>query len=300
MSEGFLNKLKHFYDKRYRILMIIPFIVLFISVFLVAHKVVTTGDFMNRGVSLKGGITTNIFSVEGIEAIEFEEYLQSKFPGKDISVRISKNPGKADGFIIDADIIEEAETEEYNKVIEEKLNIKQGVDFNSNIMSSSLGSSFFKETIRAIVLAFIFMSIVVFAYFRVPTPSLAVILCVLSDIITTLAVVNLLEIKLSTAGIAAFLMLIGYSVDTDVLLSTRLLKEKDGTVIERLIGAMKTGLTMNITTLAAIIVGLSFAKSEVLIQIMTILLIGLVCDIMYTWLQNVGILRAYLDRKKHP
>lgn len=297
MSEGFKHRLKHFYDKRYKGLMIIPFIILFISVFLVAQKVIVTGDFINRGVSLKGGVTTNIFSVEGIEAVEFEDFLKSEFPGKDISVRISKNPGRADGFIIDADISEEEETKEFNKAIEERLGIRQGVDFNSNIMSPSLGASFFRETIKSIILAFVFMSIVVFLYFRVPVPSMAVILCVLSDIITTLAVVNLLGIKLSTAGIAAFLMLIGYSVDTDILLSTRLLKEKEGTVIERLLGAMKTGITMSVSTLAAITVGLIFAKSDVLIQIMTILLIGLICDIIYTWLQNVGILRIYIDRK---
>jgi preprotein translocase subunit SecF len=77
------------------------------------------------------------------------------------------------------------------------------------------------------------MGLVVFFYFRSIAPSLAVILEAFSDIIVTLAIFNLTGIKLSTAGIAAFLMLIGYSVDTDILLSTRVLKRKDGTVMER-------------------------------------------------------------------
>jgi len=55
-------------------------------------------------------------------------------------------------------------------------------------------------------------------------PSSCVILAAVSDIISTIAVTNLLGLKMSTAGIAALLMLIGYSVDTDILLTTKVLK----------------------------------------------------------------------------
>jgi len=54
--------------------------------------------------------------------------------------------------------------------------------------------------------------------------------------------------KLSTAGIAAFLMLIGYSVDTDILLSSHLLKRKEGGMWVRLHSAFKTGIMMSVTT----------------------------------------------------
>jgi preprotein translocase subunit SecF len=103
--------------------------------------------------------------------------------------------------------------------------------------------------------------------------------------------------KLGTAGIAAFLMLIGYSVDTNILLSTKVIKRKEGTVLERIFGAMKTGLMMSTTTICAITVALIFTQSEVIRQIMTILLIGLLVDLVNTWIQNVGILRIYLERK---
>ena len=103
--------------------------------------------------------------------------------------------------------------------------------------------------------------------------------------------------RLSTAGIAAFLMLIGYSVDTDILLSTRVLKRKEGTEMERIYGAMKTGITMSVTTLTAVSMALIFTQSEIIKQIMIILLIGLLVDLINTWIQNVGILRLYLERK---
>ena len=92
-------------------------------------------------------------------------------------------------------------------------------------------------------------------------------------------------------------MLIGYSVDTNILLSTRVLKRKEGTEMERFYGAFKTGIMMSSTTLIALTVALIFTQSEIIKQIMIILIIGLLIDLINTWIQNVGILRLYLERK---
>jgi len=105
-------------------------------------------------------------------------------------------------------------------------------------------------------------------------------------------------IKLGTAGIVAFLLLIGYSVDTDILLTVRVLKRKEGHYMDRIFSSIKTGLTMNLTTLAAVIVALIISQSEIITQIMTILLIGLIVDSINTWIQNVGILRLYMEHKE--
>jgi preprotein translocase subunit SecF len=143
------------------------------------------------------------------------------------------------------------------------------------------------------------MAIVVFITFRSPSPVFAVILCAFSDIIVTLAIFNLTGIKLGKGGIAAFLMLIGYSVDTDILLSTKVLKRKGGTLMERIYSAMGTGLAMNITTIVAVTAAIIFTQSEIIRQIMLILIIGLLVDMFNTWVQNVGILRLYMERKHH-
>jgi len=111
------------------------------------------------------------------------------------------------------------------------------------------------------------------------------------------AIFNLTGMKLSTAGIAAFLMLIGYSVDTDILLSSHLLKRKEGGMWVRLHSAFKTGIMMSVTTIAAITVSLIFSRSETITQIMVILLIGLLVDIIMTWIQNAGLLRWHLEKK---
>ena len=108
---------------------------------------------------------------------------------------------------------------------------------------------------------------------------------------------NILSIPLSTAGLAALLMLIGYSVDSNILLSTKVLKHRSETVLHSIYDALKTGSTMTATTFVAFFVIWMLSPASVLRQIATIMLIGLTLDFMNTWIQNAGILRMYMERK---
>ncbi len=288
--KGFLK----FYDQSYKKLLFIPFIILLIAIISIIVQTATTGDFINRGVSLKGGIVITIPVHEPIDVEDIESFLKTHFPADDIDVRSIAEFGEQKAIIISSDNLDIEK--DILEATEEKI---PGAKEQSSTETTgpSLGAGFFKQTMIALVIAFIFMGIVVFIYFRTFVPSMAVILCAFSDIVVTLAIINLLGIKLSTAGIAAFLMLIGYSVDTDILLSTRVLKRKEGSVFDRIISAAKTGLTMNATTMVAIIIALILSQSETIRQIMIILLIGLIVDIINTWLQNTGILRYYIEHK---
>jgi len=294
-----MGKILDFYDKKYKTLLVIPFIILILAIGVIIWNYSVTGEFINRAVSLKGGVSVDITLDSAVDINTVESAIKEQFPLNDIEIKEKKTVGEKPGLYIGIDI--EGSEEEIQKLIGaveqasgQELNEE---DYNVGKIGSSLGGSFFRETLIALLIAFVFMAIVVFYYFRTPIPSLAVIFAAASDIIITIAVVDLLNIKISTAGIAAFLMLIGYSVDTDILLTTKVLKRKAGTVIERVMQAVRTGLMMTGTTLGAVIIALIFTNSETIRQIMIILLIGLLADLINTWIQNVGILRLYLERK---
>ncbi|MFC1648962.1 protein translocase subunit SecF [Nanoarchaeota archaeon] len=284
--------IREFYEQKYKQLLIIPFAMLIIAFIIIGFQVVTTGDFVDKDVSLKGGLTVTVLTKD-VTVDDIEAYIASEFPDSDSRVRELSELGSQVGLIIDASDIEQS-------VLVDSLAKKiPGFrdNYSAETIGPALGGSFFKQTMLAIFMAFIFMSLVVFYYFRTLVPSGAVVLAAFSDIVVTIAVMNIIGMRLSTAGIAALLMLIGYSVDTDILLSTRVLKRKEGNVLDRMIGAIKTGLTMNFTTMAAIITAMVVSQSEIISQIMTILLIGLIIDIINTWIQNVGILRYYVAKK---
>lgn len=294
-SEKIKNPFLNIYHNQYKKLLIIPLIMLILAIIIMGVQVAVTGDFINKAVSLKGGTTITIPTEQLINTKQLEIILSQEFNGLEVSIRKLARAGKQTGIIIDTDLKSTEELDIFLSSLQDHMGEDLG-EYSTEIMGSSLGASFFKETMIALLLAFLFMGFVVFLYFRTIIPSLAVILAAFSDIIVTLAIVNLLGIKLSTAGIAAFLMLIGYSVDTDILLTTRMLKRKEGSLNERIMEAMKTGLTMTITTLTVVTLALIFSQSNTIQQIMLILFIGLFVDIINTWIQNVGILRWYLDK----
>jgi preprotein translocase subunit SecF len=152
----------------------------------------------------------------------------------------------------------------------------------------------------AIILSVLILLLSIFFYFKYSIPSFAVVLSAFADIIMTLALVNFLGWKISSAGIVAFLMLIGYSVDTDIMLTSRVIKRREGELNTRIYGAFKTGLTMTLTSLIAVVVALVITASfsDVLQQIFSILTIGLAFDILNTWLTNATLLKWHVEKKE--
>jgi len=293
-----MGKFVEFYFRSYKKFLYIPFILLFIAFILIFTKLGSTGDFLNRDISLKGGVTITVLHGQSIDIPSLESALSSEFSPNSLSIRVLRGTGSTMGFLVESDI-QDLSQERLNSIIT-TIGDNIGVELTHDHYSlestgSALGRSFFNQTLRALFIAFIFMGVVVFIYFRSFVPSFAVILSALSDIVVTLAIVNILGIKISTAGIAAFLMLIGYSIDTDIMLTTRVLKRK-GTLEEAIKSSFKTGMTMTLTTLIAVTVALIFSQSGVIQQIMTILLIGLVIDIINTWIQNAGLLIWYVKK----
>jgi preprotein translocase subunit SecF len=287
------NKFIKFYDKNMNKLQIFAFILLAFSIGVIIYTTITTGSIISRGISLTGGQIITVTD-QNLNTDQVEKALIAKYPNGEISVRELSELGTANGVIIETDLDVDLQgvlaiLKQWSPDIEGKYSVET--------IGSTLSSGFFSQVGLAIILAFVFMSIVVFLLFKTPAPSLAVILCSFSDIVFTIAMIDLFGIKLSTAGIAALLMLIGFSVDTDILLTTRLLKSGKGDYLDRTISAMKTGITMTMCIIATAIVGIIFAQSDVLRQIFTILLFGAIADIFFTYVTNTHLLWWYMEKK---
>ena len=151
--------IKDFYDKQYKKLLIIPILLLLFAFIQIGIQTAVTGDFMHKGVSLKGGLT--IIIEKSTNIAEVQDFLNSKFPEADISVRSVSRAGKQIGTIIEASDIN---ADSITPLLEESLKITKD-QYSVGVMGSSLGASFFKETFRALYIAFLFMGMVVFLYF---------------------------------------------------------------------------------------------------------------------------------------
>jgi preprotein translocase subunit SecF len=146
-----------------------------------------------------------------------------------------------------------------------------------------------------LAIAFLGMSVLAFVLFRTFIPSLAIVVSAFSDMLVPVAVFTLLGLNLSLGTVAALLMLIGYSVDSDILLTNHVLRRSGG-FYESVDRAMRTGVTMTLTSIAAMAVmgvAATFFGIELMASIGLILVIGLTTDLVNTYMFNVALLRWY-------
>jgi preprotein translocase subunit SecF len=182
------------------------------------------------------------------------------------------------------------------------LNLKedQNVRTQTREVSATLGDDFVKSSVTVGLFAFIFLVLVILFFFKEIVPSGLIIFSAIFDVLAGLAGMALLGLSLSLTTIPALLMLVGYCVDTNILLSTRLLKQRKGDVFSAANNSMSTGLTMTFTTLATVVVMMVisyFTQMYVILEIATILFFGLIGDLFSTWCFNGPVLIRYILHK---
>ncbi len=344
-KEKFKEKFTKFHDKNYKILLLIPLILIVSSFVYMGFFYSQHHDFINKDVSLTGGTSVTI-NDENIDLADLRNAISSKLEG--VQIR------EISDLITQKQIAVIVETRSNDSQTREVLEGYLGYELNDENSSfeftgSTLSEGFYSQLILAILFAFTFMGTVVFFifskntkiktllvflslltpflffaihvisinqafifsgtiflvnlffYIKYSIPSMAVIFSAFADIFMTLVLVNLLGISISSAGIVAFLMLIGYSVDTDILLTIKAIKREGGSLNRKLFDSFKTGITMTLTSIFSVLIVLIVigSFSSILSQIFTIMLIGLMFDLINTWLTNVSIIKWYVLKNKH-
>lgn len=273
-----------------RKMLAISLLMLVLCISFLAVKYIQTGEVVERSIDFKSGTQASIEFRGDVDIAYATKVIQDKY-GKTTKVRVLGGITKT--LVIETD--QEVSEAELIELID-GLNIDE-VGHSIQSIGAALGQAFWNQAIGAIFVAFAAMAIAVFLTFRSPVPSLAVILAGVSDIIVAVVGMNLLGIQLSMGTLAGLLILMGYSIDTDILLSTRVIKRKgEGTINERIKSSMKTGVTMSVTSIIAMTILFLVSSSPALDDIALVIIMGLLADIPFTWLQNVGILKIHMGR----
>jgi preprotein translocase subunit SecF len=290
------QKGKNWFDKYYKLMMLGPILVLVLCLIYLGTFYSANHDFILKDVSLAGGTTITINSNSGVDFTNLESKLSEKYTDINFKKLTDLRTGEALAFVIESPL----QPNQLKADIQEIIGFELTADNSSvEFTGSALSGNFYKQLIMALAIAFVLMSCVIFFLFRTFIPSIAVIFAAFSDIIMPLAVIDYFGIKISAAGIAAFLMLIGYSVDTDILLTSRAIKTHEGTVNSRIYGAFKTGILMTSTALFAVLPAFFIVTGlpDSFRQIFLILALGLCADIINTWTTNAGIIKWYCEKK---
>lgn len=144
------------------------------------------------------------------------------------------------------------------------------------------------------------VSIAIIALFSIySVQSILIILSVFANLVNSLALANILGISISSAGIVAFLMLVGYSVDDNVLLTSKVNRRK-GSINPAIFDAFKTAIMMVSTSFLAVAIAfvLLHRFESILNQIFLIIMFGLSFDLINTWMGYSGAIKWYEERKR--
>ena len=174
-------------------------------------------------------------------------------------------------------------------------------NLSSDVVSANLSQKFISTAVWIVIASGILTSIVVFALFRSFVPSVAVLIGAVADITIAMGAMGLFGVKFTLASFAALLMLIGFSLDTDILLTMRVMKRKEGTPMQRAFEAMKTGTTMSIAALVAFVtlfILALFTQIPTYTEISSVAIAGLVGDMFATWCLNAVIILWFVEKKE--
>jgi len=106
-------------------------------------------------------------------------------------------------------------------------------DISIQQYSSLVGDLIFNQFLFFVILAMILTAFVIFIAFRASKITLNIISTILFDVIGLLAILSITKYPIGANGFIGMLMILGFAIDNNVVLSTNIVKEKDKPFIER-------------------------------------------------------------------
>ncbi len=179
--------------------------------------------------------------------------------------------------------------------------LSSDMKFQKTVIGPTLSQTFYSAGLVAMIVGIILLSIVIFIYFREILTSITVIGASMFNMIGALALMSVFSIPVSLSTIPALLMLIGYSVDTEIVMSSRVLKRKEGDPKQRMNEALITILTMSSTALAAtgVMATLAyFSQIGVIFEISVVLFFGLISDVISSTMFNAPLILSHAEKEE--
>lgn len=176
-----------------------------------------------------------------------------------------------------------------------------GIPENSVTVESrgaTITSIYSEQAVKAMIGAFVAMGIIILIVFQRRITVGSILLAVGLDLLGVFGCMALFRVELSLASVAGMLMLIGYAVDTNILLTTRVLKRVGGEPRERVVDAMRTGMMMSGSTLIPLFALNLLTTAPQLYELTAVLIFGIIIDIFNTWFLNAAIIMRHVERRK--
>ncbi len=286
----------------YKKLVIVPIILAAVMGSAIAYHWYSEGTPVSLSLEFSGGSYIRVQNIERPSESQIEDF----------RIAFDENFGKkanihtyADGLEIETSADLTDFEDDPNQTIRQLLSdagIEGNPQINTETMGSIVAQLYTEQARNAAIAALIAMAIILFIALRRLTAVGGILLVVGLDFLGILGAMAILGIPLSLSSMAGILLIFGYAVNTNILLSTNLLRRKGETAQDRAARAMNTVVKMSSTSAIAMVVLNLITTAPELEQISAVLVIGILVDMVNTWLLNSGILlrhKAGLKEEYH-
>lgn len=267
--------------------MVIPAIVFVLTAMIFVQNYRNSGELFKKDIDLSGGTIVTVYTDS------FPDSMRQSFEQMDISVREIKSYDSGEVLAVILEAGPEYEPEQLTDIVNASFS-----EFDVRHVGPAMGESFMKSAEIAVALGFVAMGLALALTFKKPIVALTVILSGGLNVFEAAAVMTRLGVKLAPHTIGALLMLMGWSVDSEVLFDTKILKEVGDDPKKRAIHAMKTAMTMSAALIAALVSLYYVSTSSLISDIALVLLLGAVFDIINTWFQSLSMVLWYSEANK--
>ncbi|MBE6062891.1 MAG: protein translocase subunit SecF [Clostridium butyricum] len=214
---------------------------------------------LNFGIDFKGGTQVSIQLNDNISKEQADEVV------KEFVQNASTNLSDKDEYEIKAAELDSEQVSNIMKALEEKYSLKESDLISQDEIGASVGKELTRDSLMALLAAFIVMLIYVAIRFEFKF-GIAALIALFHDILITLSVYAIFNIPVNTPFIAAILTVVGYSMNDTIVVFDRI--RENSKKLRRANAAETANVSINETMTRSIYTSLSTLITIIAINIL--------------------------------
>jgi len=173
----------------------------------------------NLGIDFTGGTIMDLYFQRPVKVVELREVMSAQGLGNSI-IQLANSDGESSpDVLIRTGIISEAKRREVVKALEDKFG-KYEIQRMEQV-DATVGGELIQQAVTAIVLSWVLMIAYISLRFEFRF-AIAAILALIIDVSVTLSYFSILQIELDSSFVAALLTVVGYSINSTIVVFDRI------------------------------------------------------------------------------
>jgi len=285
-----LMKILSFIENNYKKFLMISMVIFVIFVGIILFNYFKYEYIINKSITISGGYVTLINNNYHITNPEIQNTLNQMNITDYVLYNTPNIIYIESGEQINETLLINLFNQDYNiKLLPTDISIQQ--------YSSLVGNLIFNQFLFFVILAMILAAFIIFISFRASKITLNIISTILFDVVGLLSILSITKYPIGANGFIGMLMILGFAIDNNVVLSTNIVKEKEKPFIERVRMSFRVGMLMEIIALYTLLLLYFIVPEPSVDEFAFVLSVAIILDLLYYLIGNIPLYK-YFEAKK--